>query len=56
VRINADGTIPADNPFVGKPGARPEIWSYGNRNVQGATLNPATGELWADEHGPMGRR
>ncbi len=54
VRIESDGRIPADNPFVGRSGARPEIWSYGHRNVQGAALHPATGELWADEHGPQG--
>lgn len=54
VRINADGTIPQDNPFVGRPDARPEIWSYGHRNVQGAALNPETGELWSIEHGPRG--
>ena len=54
VRIESDGRIPADNPFVGQAGARPEIWSYGHRNVQGAALHPATGELWADEHGPQG--
>jgi glucose/arabinose dehydrogenase len=54
VRINADGSIPKDNPFVGKEGARPEIWSIGHRNVQSATLNPATGELWEVEHGTRG--
>ena len=54
VRIGKDGTVPADNPFVGREGARPEIWSYGHRNVQGAALHPATGELWAHEHGPRG--
>jgi glucose/arabinose dehydrogenase len=54
VRINADGTIPKDNPFVGKAGARPEIWSIGHRNIQAATLNPATGELWEVEHGTRG--
>lgn len=54
VRINRDGTIPADNPFVGRAGVRPEIWSYGHRNVEGAALNPATGELWAVEHGTRG--
>ncbi len=54
VRINADGSIPKDNPFVGKEGARPEIWSIGHRNVQAATLNPATGELWEVEHGTRG--
>jgi glucose/arabinose dehydrogenase len=54
VRIESDGKIPADNPFVGKAGARPEIWSYGHRNVQGAALDPVTGELWTNEHGPKG--
>lgn len=54
VRINPDGSVPADNPFVGQPGKRPEIWSYGHRNPQGATLNPATGELWTAEHGAKG--
>jgi len=54
VRIEPDGKIPADNPFVGKAGARPEIWSYGHRNVQGAALDPVTGELWTNEHGPKG--
>jgi glucose/arabinose dehydrogenase len=53
-RINRDGTVPPDNPFVGKPGARPEIWSYGHRNVQAATLHPSTGELWESEHGTRG--
>ena len=46
--------MPADNPFVSMAGARPEIFSLGNRNVQGAALNPWTGELWAHEHGPQG--
>ena len=54
VRINADGTIPKDNPFVGKPGARPEIWSIGHRNIQAAALHPETGELWEVEHGTRG--
>jgi len=54
VRINADGTIPKNNPFVGQAGVRPEIWSFGHRNVQAATLNPATGELWEVEHGTRG--
>ncbi len=54
VRIEADGKIPADNPFVGKSGVRPEIWSIGHRNPQGAALNPATGELWTVEHGTRG--
>ena len=54
VRINADGSIPRDNPFVNKAGARPEIWSYGHRSVQAATLHPQTGELWTVEHGARG--
>lgn len=54
IRINADGTVPKDNPFVGQDGKRPEIWSYGHRNVQGAALNPATGKLWTTEHGAQG--
>ena len=54
VRIEADGSVPADNPFVGKSGAAPEIWSLGHRNVQGAALHPASGELWETEHGPQG--
>jgi glucose/arabinose dehydrogenase len=54
VRINPDGTIPSDNPFVGKEGVRPEIWSIGHRNIQAATLHPTTGELWEVEHGTRG--
>jgi len=54
VRINADGSVPADNPFVGQEGALPEIWSWGHRNVQGAALHPETGELWGIEHGARG--
>lgn len=54
IRINADGTVPDDNPFVGKTGARPEIWSYGHRNPQAAALHPQTGELWVVEHGARG--
>ena len=53
-RILDDGKIPKDNPFVGRPGALPSIWSYGNRNVQGLSWHPVTGELWATEHGPRG--
>jgi aldose sugar dehydrogenase len=53
VRINKDGTAPPDNPFVGKAGALPEIWSYGHRNSQGATLGP-DGRLWTHEHGAQG--
>jgi aldose sugar dehydrogenase len=54
VRINSDGSIPKDNPFVGKDGVRPEIWSIGHRNVQGAAINPSTEELWSVEHGTRG--
>lgn len=54
VRITETGGIPANNPFVKREGARGEIFSYGNRNVQGAALHPETGELWAHEHGPQG--
>jgi glucose/arabinose dehydrogenase len=54
VRINADGSIPRDNPFVGRADARAEIWSYGHRNVQAAALHPQTRELWTVEHGARG--
>ena len=54
VRLEADGRVPADNPFVARAGARPEIWSYGHRNIQGAALHPDTGVLWTVEHGPQG--
>lgn len=54
VRLHPDGQVPRDNPFVGRPGVRPEIWSYGHRNPQGAALNPRSGELWIHEHGPRG--
>jgi aldose sugar dehydrogenase len=54
VRINSDGSVPKDNPFVGKEGVRPEIWSLGHRNVEAAALNPTTGELWDTEHGTRG--
>jgi glucose/arabinose dehydrogenase len=54
VRIEADGKVPADNPFVSTPGAKPEIWSLGHRNVQGAAVHASTGALWATEHGPQG--
>jgi glucose/arabinose dehydrogenase len=53
VRINRDGSVPKDNPFVKTPGAKPEIWTYGNRNVQSAALD-ARGRLWEVEHGPAG--
>jgi aldose sugar dehydrogenase len=54
VRINPDGSVPKDNPFVGRSGARPEIWSYGHRNVQSAAFHPETGQLWTVEHGARG--
>ena len=54
VRLRDDGTIPPDNPFVGRPGARSEIYSYGHRNVQGIAVQPGTGTIWAHEHGPQG--
>lgn len=53
-RIRPDGRVPDDNPFVNQAGARPEIYSYGHRNAQGAALNPWTGEVWLNEHGPQG--
>ena len=54
VRLNLDGTVPTDNPFVGTDGALPEIWSYGQRNIQGGALHPETGAIWFSEHGPKG--
>ncbi|MGE8496422.1 MAG: PQQ-dependent sugar dehydrogenase [Pseudomonas sp.] len=54
VRLHPDGKVPSDNPFVDQQGARPEIWSYGHRNQQGAALNPWSGRLWTHEHGPRG--
>jgi glucose/arabinose dehydrogenase len=54
IRIYPDGKVPNDNPFVGQAGVRPEIWAYGVRNPQGAALNPWTGTLWENEHGPLG--
>jgi aldose sugar dehydrogenase len=53
-RLNDDGTIPKDNPFVKTPGARPTIWSYGHRNPQGLVISPFDGTLWESEHGPKG--
>jgi glucose/arabinose dehydrogenase len=53
-RINRDGTIPADNPFINHPTALPSIFSYGHRNPQGISVHPETGRVWASEHGPMG--
>jgi glucose/arabinose dehydrogenase len=54
VRLFPDGKVPPDNPFVGQDNVRAEIWSYGHRNQQGAALNPWTGTLWTNEHGPKG--
>lgn len=54
MRLRADGSAPADNPFTREAGAQPTIWSLGHRNVQGAALHPQTGELWISEHGPQG--
>ena len=54
VRLHDDGRVPADNPFVNRAGVRPEIWSYGHRNLQGLAIHPETGDVWADEHGPQG--
>lgn len=54
VRLTDDGRVPPDNPFVGRAGALPEIWSYGHRNIQGAAIHPVTGRLWTIEHGPQG--
>lgn len=54
IRINADGSVPQDNPFVGRAGARPEIWSLGHRNVQGVAIQPGTGAVWTIEHGTRG--
>jgi aldose sugar dehydrogenase len=54
IRIRPDGSVPPDNPFVGRRGALPEIWSYGHRNIQGAALHPASGKLWTHEHGARG--
>lgn len=54
VRLNPDGTVPQDNPFVGRDGVKPEIWSLGHRNIQAAAFHPETGELWEVEHGTRG--
>ncbi|MBB1226938.1 PQQ-dependent sugar dehydrogenase [Pantoea pleuroti] len=54
LRLNADGSVPDDNPFAKQRGARPEIWAYGLRNPQGLALNPWTGKIWENEHGPRG--
>lgn len=54
IRLNDDGSVPADNPFVDRADTRPEIYSFGHRNIQGATLHPKSGQLWTHEHGPQG--
>jgi glucose/arabinose dehydrogenase len=54
IRLNDDGSVPKDNPFVSRAGARPEIWSYGHRNMQGLVIHPQTGDVWTHEHGPQG--
>lgn len=54
VRIRADGSVPADNPFIDSPSALPEIYSYGHRNIQGLLVDPETGRIWQHEHGPRG--
>lgn len=54
VRVTANGAVPADNPFVGAEGVRPEIYSWGHRNVQGLAVDPADGTVWSHEHGPRG--
>ena len=54
IRINADGSAPQDNPFVGQAGARPELWSFGHRNAQGVAIQPGTGAVWTVEHGAQG--
>jgi glucose/arabinose dehydrogenase len=54
VRIKPDGSVPSDNPFVDRKGAKPEIWSYGHRNPQGLAFHPQSGKLWEHEHGPRG--
>lgn len=54
MRLNDDGTVPNDNPFVGVPNTRPEIFSFGHRNIQGMAMNPANGLIYAHEHGPRG--
>jgi glucose/arabinose dehydrogenase len=54
IRVAPDGSVPKDNPFAGRRGAMPEIWSYGHRNSQGAAINPVSGKFWMHEHGPRG--
>ena len=54
IRLHDDGRVPADNPFAKQTGVKPEIWSYGHRNIQGLAIHPETGDVWANEHGPQG--
>jgi glucose/arabinose dehydrogenase len=54
IRLHDDGRVPSDNPFVGREGAKPEIWTYGHRNMQALAIHPETGDLWLTEHGPQG--
>ena len=54
IRIHDDGRVPTDNPFVDRAGIQPEIWSYGHRNAQGLAIHPETGDIWINEHGPLG--
>jgi glucose/arabinose dehydrogenase len=54
IRLHDDGRVPSDNPFVGRAGAKPEIWNYGHRNIQGIAIHPVTGDIWTSEHGPQG--
>jgi glucose/arabinose dehydrogenase len=54
LRLHDDGRVPTDNPFVGREGARPEIWTYGHRNMQALLVHPVTGDVWLTEHGPQG--
>jgi aldose sugar dehydrogenase len=54
IRLHDDGRVPSDNPFVGRPGALPEIWTYGHRSLQGLAIHPETGDIWQGEHGPQG--
>ena len=54
IRLHDDGRVPKDNPFVNQAGAKPEIWSYGHRNIQGLAIHPETGDVWTNEHGPQG--
>jgi glucose/arabinose dehydrogenase len=54
VRLHDDGRVPADNPFVARAGAKPEIWTWGHRNAQGLAVHPGTGDVWLNEHGPQG--